>query len=82
MYNIPVLKTLNRGQGHSEMNEKKKKNHREFVVFDMQDIVQILQHNIPNNSQITHNYLPSKNTKHALEDSSRVNIATCIHSKL
>lgn len=26
----------------------------------MQDIVQILQHNIPNKSQITHNYLPSK----------------------
>lgn len=66
MYNIPVLETLNRGQGHSEMNENKNKNHRECVVFEMQDIVQILQHNIPNKSQITHNYLPSKNTKHAL----------------
>lgn len=68
MYNIPVLKTLNRGQGHSEMNEKiknktnkkKKKITGHFVVFDMQDIVQILQHNIPNNSQITHNNLPSR----------------------
>lgn len=37
-----------------------------FVVFVMPDIVQILQHNIPNDSQITHNYLPSINTEHAL----------------
>lgn len=36
-----------------------------FVVFVMPDIVQILQHNIPNDSQITH-YLPSINTEHAL----------------
>lgn len=46
MYNIPVLRQLNRGQGHSEMNLKKiknKNNHRVFVVFDIQDIVQILQ---------------------------------------
>lgn len=61
MYNIPVLRALNRGQGRSEINENKnKKNHRVFVVFHMQDIVQILQHNILNNFQITHNYLPSK----------------------
>lgn len=61
MCNIPVLRTLNRGQSHSEMNENKdknKSNHRAFVVFEMQDIVQILEHNILNNSQITHNYLP------------------------
>lgn len=59
MYNIPVLKTLNRGQGHSGRNEKKpktKRKNREFVVFDMQDIVQILQQNITeqisNNTQL------------------------------
>lgn len=32
----------------------------------MQDIVQILQHNILNNFQITHNYLPPNNTEYAL----------------
>lgn len=47
MYNIPVLKTLNRGHGYFEETEQN--NHRAFVVFVTQDIVQI-SHNIPNNS--------------------------------
>lgn len=53
------------------MNENKNKTKITgyFVVFHMQDIVQILQHNILNNFQITHNYLPSKNTEYALWDS-------------
>lgn len=47
MYNIPVLKTLNRGQSHSEIKDKNTETnqHRELVVSDMQDVVQILQHN-------------------------------------
>lgn len=46
MYNIPVSETFETEltPRWTRNTTKQKKNHREFVVFDLQDIVQISQH--------------------------------------
>lgn len=89
MYNIPVLKALNKGQKNSEINQKKKKKGKWkkkksqgicclWYARHSADFTTEHSKQFSNNTQL----FTIENTLSTLRPGSGMNTATCIHSKL